>query len=93
MHESEPTLPAHIERLVTDLPMLITLRDGAEVISRHLFRVADRSLERWPIEARVVAGRRMVRTRELLTLAYERWVTAPLCAAAQSPPPPPELVA
>ncbi len=65
-HGPDRTLPPELAALAATLPRRVTRRQGGDIISRTLFPVSPRSLERWPLATRVVNGKATFDTRELL---------------------------
>ncbi len=51
------------------LPVNVDRRTGAELVTRYLFPVSHRTLERWPLTGRVVNGRLVFATAELFAHA------------------------
>ena len=61
----------------SDLPTRMDRRMAAAVISRHYFPISHRTLETWPIGWRVVNGKALAETQEILAFAARKLATAP----------------
>ena len=59
------------------LPVNVDRRTGAELVTRYLFLVSHRTLERWPLTGRVVNGRLVFATAELFAHARALMDAAP----------------
>jgi hypothetical protein len=59
------------------LPRNVDRRSGADIVTRHFFPINSRTLERWPLTWRMVNGRGVCETSELLALAQEKLDAAP----------------
>ena len=59
------------------LPVNVDRRTGAELVTRYLFPVSHRTLERWPLAGRVVNGRLVFPTAELFAHARTLMEAAP----------------
>lgn len=59
------------------LPVNVDRRTGAELVTRYLFPVSHRTLERWPLTGRVVNGRLVFPTVELFAHARALMEAAP----------------
>lgn len=59
------------------LPVNVDRRTGAELVTRYLFPVSHRTLERWPLKGRVVNGRLVFATAELFAHARALMEAAP----------------
>ena len=66
-----------INGILGDLPARLDRRAGAALISRHLFPISPRTLERWPVTWRRINGKALADTSELLAEAQRRVDTAP----------------
>jgi hypothetical protein len=55
-------------------PKWLTKREAAAEISRDYFEVSPRSIERWPIETKLLAGRRRI-NREALRAFVEKLIS------------------
>jgi hypothetical protein len=64
------------------LPVRMDRKAAATFITQNYFRVAPRSLERWPLDEVYVNGRVMLETHQLVTEAERR------LAVASAPPDP-----
>jgi hypothetical protein len=71
-------LPPHLLQLLDELPANVTRRVGAALITKLLFPVSHRSLERWPLPIRHVNGKAAVPTAELLSQAWAKLNAAPI---------------
>ena len=60
-----------------NLPVRMDRRMAAAVISRLYFPVKPRSLEKWPIRWRLVNGKALAETEEILAFAAHKLATAP----------------
>lgn len=65
------------DEVLQSLPPRMDRRSGAALISRHLFPISPRTLERWPVAWRHINGRALVDTAELLAEAERRLEEAP----------------
>ena len=61
-----------------DLPPRLDRRTAAAVVTARFFPVSYRTLEAWPITSRVVNGRAVVETAELLAFARAKLDAAPV---------------
>lgn len=81
------SLPAALEAAIGDMPPRLTRRDAATFLQRHVgLRVSARSLERWPLASRVIAGRAMIETRALAEFAQRLVDDAPVLAGGSREP-------
>ena len=62
----------------SDLPARMDRRMAAAVISRHYFPISHRTLETWPIGWRIVNGKALAETNEILDFAARKLATAPI---------------
>jgi hypothetical protein len=60
-----------------DLPVRLTRKQAAKLVSHHYFEVSPRSLERWPISWRWINGRAHCLTTDLLVLAQSKLDAVP----------------
>lgn len=60
-----------------DLPRRADRRTGAALLTRHLFPVSPRTLERWPLTWRRVNGKAVCETAELFAVAQRKLDEAP----------------
>jgi hypothetical protein len=58
------------------LPVRLDRKDSAALITLHFFKVAPRSLERWPLREVFVNRRVMLETRQLVSEAERRLAVA-----------------
>jgi hypothetical protein len=58
------------------LPKRLDRRDGAALITRYFFKIAPRSLERWPLREVYVNRRVMLETSQLVAEAERRLAVA-----------------
>jgi hypothetical protein len=58
------------------LPARMDRREGAALVSRHFFKIAPRSLERWPLTEVFINKRVQIETRELVAEAERRLAAA-----------------
>lgn len=65
------------------LPRRIDRRTAAALISRHLFPISPRTLERWPVAWHHINGRALVDTAELVAEAERRLAEAPAIRGGQ----------
>jgi hypothetical protein len=59
------------------LPKRIDRRAGAELVTRFFFPVSYRTVEAWPLVTKLVNGKAIVDTRELLAYAKAKFDAAP----------------
>ncbi len=62
---------------IESLPVRIDRRTAAQIISRYYFPVSPRTLERWPVPYRQIAGRALYETADILREAERRLREAP----------------
>jgi hypothetical protein len=55
--------PADLESALTGYPTILDRRGAAHAITRHLFQVSPRTLERWPVATARINGRAHAETR------------------------------
>jgi integrase len=79
-------LPEPLQLVCLTLPAFVSRRAGAAAVSRHLYHVSHRSLERWPLPTRRANGRAVVQTAELFCIAYERLNGAPATRSGRHQP-------
>lgn len=84
--DATAALPPHVAKLLSDLPAHVTRRAGAEIISRYLFPISGRTLERWPMRFRLVNGKATVPLAELLAEAWRRHESAAVVIAGRQKP-------
>lgn len=77
-------LTAELVALLATLPRRVDDKAGAEIITRHLYRVSHRTLERYPVPARTIGGRRHRDTAWLIAEAARRVAEAPAVMPAQA---------
>lgn len=61
---------------INDLPARLDRRMAAQIITRHFFPVSHRTLETWPIRWRLVNGRALAETEEVLAFAAKKLADA-----------------
>lgn len=61
-----------------DLPPRMDRRMAAAVISRFYFPISHRTLETWPIRWRLVNGKALAETEEILAFAASKLAVAPV---------------
>ena len=71
-------LPPHLAELLAMLPANVTRQAGAQIITKNLFPVSHRSLERWSLPIRHVNGKATIATAELLAQAWAKLNAAPI---------------
>jgi hypothetical protein len=71
-------LPPHLAKLLAMLPANVTRQAGAQIITKNLFPVSHRSLERWSLPIRHVNGKATIPTAELLSQAWAKLNAAPI---------------
>lgn len=71
------------DEVLKSLPPRMDRRTGAALISRHLFPISHRTLERWPVAWRHINGRALVETAELFAEAQRRFEEAPAIRGGQ----------
>src|SRR5690349_8143985 len=59
------------------LPRRVDRRAAAELVSRFFFPVSYRSIEAWPLATRLVNGKAVMETAELLAVAKAKFDAAP----------------
>jgi hypothetical protein len=84
MKQITPT-PA-LELDLTDLPRRVDRNTAAELITRHYFPVASRTLEVWPLTWRLVNGKAVCETAELFAVAQAKLEAAPLIPSVRRRP-------
>ena len=62
---------------LSTLPVRVTRKDGAKLVSKYFFTVNHRTLERWPLALQRLNGKAHVETRELFEYAAARVAEAP----------------
>lgn len=67
--DAETAATTPIVDLLATLPARVPRDDAATLVTRHFFRVARRSLERWPVTTTMVNGRAHIDTAELFRVA------------------------
>jgi hypothetical protein len=77
-------LPPHLAELLAALPANVTRRTGAQIITKSLFPVSHRSLERWPLAVRRVNAKATVSTAELLLQAWAKLNAAPVVMSGRA---------
>ena len=65
--DANPALPCRVDR-----------RAAAELVTRLLFPVSHRTIEAWPLNARLVNGKAIIETVELLDYARAKLDAAPV---------------
>ncbi len=78
-------LPPYLAELLATLPVNTDRKTGADLITRYLFPISHRTLERWPLRWRHVNDRAITPTAELLREAYARLMAAPEVLGGRSP--------
>jgi hypothetical protein len=68
-----------------NLPAFMTRRELAEHIGRTRFRISRRTIERWPIPFRIIAGRTRLDTQKALAHADMLIKNAPTVAGGKVP--------
>ena len=61
---------------INNLPARLDRRTAAAVITCHYFPVSHRTLETWPIRWRIVNGRALAETEEILAFAAKKLADA-----------------
>lgn len=59
-----------------DLPVRVDKRTGAAIITKHYFPVSWRTLEAWPLTWRLVNGKSLAETNDLLAVAEAKLAAA-----------------
>ena len=62
---------------LSGLPQRMDRRAAAKLISQTFFPVSPRSLERWPLATRILNGRALLETREVIAYARAQVAQAP----------------
>lgn len=70
------TIEAAEKLTVSDLPARLDRRMAAKIITRHFFPVSHRTLETWPIHWRLVNGKALAETEEILAFAAQKLANA-----------------
>jgi hypothetical protein len=68
---------ATLQADLSSLPVNVDRQRGAELVTRYLFPVSHRTIERWPLTGRVVNGRLVFATAELFAHAQGMMDAAP----------------
>lgn len=76
MKQITPTPAPELD--LADLPRRVDRNTAAELITRHYFPVASRTLEVWPLTWRLVNGKAVCETAELFAVAQAKLDAAPL---------------
>ena len=61
---------------ISNLPARLDRRTAAKVITCYFFPVSHRTLETWPIRWRIVNGRALAETEEILAFAAKKLADA-----------------
>ena len=61
---------------ISDLPARLDRRMAAKVITHHFFPVSHRTLETWPVRWRLVNGKALADTEEILAFAAAKLANA-----------------
>jgi hypothetical protein len=61
-----------------EMPARVDRATAAAVVTRHFFPISSRTLERWPLPTRIVNGKAVIETAELLAVAQSKLDAAPL---------------
>jgi hypothetical protein len=80
----QPTPPADFD--FSELPRRVDRNTAAELVTRHYFPVASRTLEVWPVTWRYVNGKAVCETAELFRVAQEKLDAAPLIPSVRRRP-------
>ena len=67
------------------LPASLDRTGVARVVSHYFFPVSSRTIEAWPLPYRVIAGRAVYRTAEVLAFARRLLESAPLIRGGRQP--------
>jgi hypothetical protein len=59
------------------LPRRVDRRAGASLVTRFFFPVSPRTIEAWPLATRLVNGKALIETSELLRFAMGKLEAAP----------------
>jgi hypothetical protein len=71
-------LPPYILDELPNLPRNADRKALADIITRLLFPVSDRSLEIWPLKWRRVNGHSLAATEDALKFAWRKFAAAPV---------------
>jgi hypothetical protein len=63
---------------LSDLPVRVTRREGAKLVSQRFFSVNHRTLERWPLATQQLNGKTHILTRDLFDYAAKCLAVAPV---------------
>ena len=61
---------------INDLPARLDRRTAAKVITRYFFPISHRTLETWPVRWRLVNGKALAETAEILAFAERKLADA-----------------
>jgi hypothetical protein len=61
-------------------PMLVDLKDAAALVTQRYFRISNRTVERWPLQVKIVNHRRHYRTADVIAYAEAMIKEAPAVA-------------
>jgi hypothetical protein len=61
---------------ISDLPARLDRRMAAQIITHNFFPVSHRTLETWPIRWRLVNGKALADTEEILAFAAQKLANA-----------------
>jgi hypothetical protein len=81
MTQQQPTPLVDLD--LSELPRRVNRNTAAELVTRHFFPVASRTLEVWPITWRYVNGKAVCETAELFAVAQAKLDAAPLIASVR----------
>jgi hypothetical protein len=74
--ESQIALPQHLLDLLPALPVMLDRRDGAELVTRHVFPVSAKTIKAWPLPWTCPNGRALAPTEAYLRFAYRKTLEA-----------------
>lgn len=70
IENDEVELPQHLLELVRTLPAQIDRKAGAQLVSRHVFPVSEKTIKAWPLPWTCPNGRALASPASYLTFAH-----------------------
>jgi hypothetical protein len=71
-------LPPEFWEVAAQQPHYVNRRDGAALVSKHVFNVAPRSLEAWRVPWKRIRRQAQTPPAVLLAVAFQKRATAPI---------------
>ena len=65
-------LPEELRPIVATVPLYISRREAADLVSKYFFRVSHQTIARWGLPMWHLAGRPRLQTAEVLSVAWEK---------------------